>query len=251
METRDSLPTLEQLKIKLLGEGDRRIKEDDLMQKKQQAFQARTSQGKQLPTRNKKVRKDIECFNCGQSGHFKRDCKNKSKEETPKGQQQQPSRSFTVLAALDADDLNCSSCAANTSFSDLANKTTVEDVINIVPNFEESKQQSDECSENGILSEEYASAEEEDQEPQLVQEPLQSSSQQEDQKNSDIPEQKQLESVVIVRAGLEFFEAEKHITRLTHWKPKSLYYHKRSERQHGARRILIGRKQWPKSMKHW
>ncbi|KAL7725677.1 hypothetical protein ACLKA6_013293 [Drosophila palustris] len=84
--------------------------------------------------------------------------------------------------------------AANTNFSDLANKTTVEDVIKIVPNFEESKQQSDECSENGILSEEYASAEEEDQEPQLVQEPLQSSSQQEDQEHSDVPEQKQLES---------------------------------------------------------
>ncbi|KAL7725860.1 hypothetical protein ACLKA6_016411 [Drosophila palustris] len=73
--------------------------------------------------------------------------------------------------------------------------TTVEDVIKIVPNFKESKQQSDECSENGILSEEYASAEEEDQEPQLVQEPLQSSSQQEDQEHSDVPEQKQLESV--------------------------------------------------------
>ncbi|KAL7723621.1 hypothetical protein ACLKA6_012276 [Drosophila palustris] len=59
--------------------------------------------------------------------------------------------------------------------------TTVEDVIKIVPNLEESKQQSDECSGNDIFSEEYASAEEEDQEPQLVQEPLQSSSQQDDQ----------------------------------------------------------------------
>ncbi|KAL7725268.1 hypothetical protein ACLKA6_007772 [Drosophila palustris] len=69
------------------------------------------------------------------------------------------------------------------------------DFIKIVPNFEESKQQSDECSGNDILSEEYASAEEEDQEPQLVQEPLQSSSQQDDQEHSDVPEQKQLEPV--------------------------------------------------------
>ncbi|KAM8702076.1 hypothetical protein ACLKA7_001876 [Drosophila subpalustris] len=77
-------------------------------------------------------------------------------------------------------------------FNDSSRATSVEDVVKIVPNFEESKQQSDECSKNGILSEEYASAEEEDQEPQLVQEPLQSSSQQE---HSDVPEQKQLESV--------------------------------------------------------
>ncbi|KAL7735704.1 hypothetical protein ACLKA6_019961 [Drosophila palustris] len=103
-------------------------------------------------------------------------------------------RNFCYGAAQQNADVWHNS-AANTSFSDLANKTTVEDVIKIVPNFKESKQQSDECSENGILSEEYASAEEEDQEPQLVQEPLQSSSQQEDQEHSDVPEQKQLESV--------------------------------------------------------
>ncbi|KAL7723750.1 hypothetical protein ACLKA6_013116, partial [Drosophila palustris] len=81
----------------------------------------------------------------------------------------------------------------NISFVDSIIDTDEMDFKKIVPNFEESKQQSDECSGNDKLSEEYASAEEEDQEPQLVQEPLQSSSQQDDQEHSDVPEQKQLE----------------------------------------------------------
>ncbi|KAL7726305.1 hypothetical protein ACLKA6_010212 [Drosophila palustris] len=96
----------------------------------------------------------------------------------------------------EAKEASWSSIALNLEVSkkDALDKwKSLRNTYRIVPNFEESKQQSDECSGNDKLSEEYASAEEEDQEPQLVQEPLQSSSQQDDQEHSDVPEQKQLE----------------------------------------------------------
>lgn len=63
METRDNLPTLDVLKVKLLEEGERRSSEANAVSQEQLAFQAKSTGHKK-----QKDKSAIECFNCGKKG---------------------------------------------------------------------------------------------------------------------------------------------------------------------------------------
>ncbi|XP_036340122.1 uncharacterized protein LOC118749427 [Rhagoletis pomonella] len=74
IETRDSLPSLSTLKLKILEEGERRKRQNESSDEGgQQTFIAREHDKKQKKKFNGK------CFACGKKGHFANKCKEKQK----------------------------------------------------------------------------------------------------------------------------------------------------------------------------
>ena len=100
IESRDTLPTLAALRIKLLEESQRRNGKEEgaAVSMETQAFMARTY-GKKEKNNNGKEKK---CFNCGKLGHFAAKCKAPKKK--PKEQ-----ANFAVLAATEGLGLKRSS----------------------------------------------------------------------------------------------------------------------------------------------
>lgn len=111
METRDSLPSLQNLKIKILEEADRKV-QNESASTSQQAFMARSRHStkpgrgnKTINSRHGKQNKKLNgnCFTCGKFGHFAIDC------YTNKQGNKNATTSFAVLAATDACALSTSS----------------------------------------------------------------------------------------------------------------------------------------------
>lgn len=67
-ETLDKLPTLEQLKIKLLEEGERRGIERELIQDAQQAYPAHAPE----KTESLNWKAKVKCYNCAERENFKK-----------------------------------------------------------------------------------------------------------------------------------------------------------------------------------
>lgn len=106
METRDSLPSFQILKVKLLEEADR--KSQDCARENNgdsHAYVARgkNNSGEKSVKRNVK-KQNFKCFKCGKRGHYAANCytnTNKQVKEENKREQQ-----FSVLAAADVNVIN-------------------------------------------------------------------------------------------------------------------------------------------------
>ena len=124
METRDNLPTLNVLKLKLIEEDNRRTQQNENGEEAvvhQQAFVAWTYKGNNnnkgynnhaANSRNRKVNDNnnnngnghkFKCYNCGKRGHFAKNCKSATKNEEEKKEQH---RSFAMLAACNGNSFD-------------------------------------------------------------------------------------------------------------------------------------------------
>ncbi|GBP89831.1 Retrovirus-related Pol polyprotein from transposon TNT 1-94 [Eumeta japonica] len=107
METRDILPTIQNLKVKLLEEADRKLQKEG--ERQQIAFTAKqnskyerfkkSDNGKRNDHQSRK--KSTVCFICGKPGHFAASCYSRKKYERKENVQSQ----FTVLAAAESNAL--------------------------------------------------------------------------------------------------------------------------------------------------
>lgn len=101
METRDSLPKLNSLKLKLLEEGERRKNEKENVTN-QQAFgiSAKCERRNEKKPRNyNKPKLKGKCFSCGKAVHYAHKCDMKK-------QKQQQQQSFSILAVADTLEQN-------------------------------------------------------------------------------------------------------------------------------------------------
>jgi len=103
IETRDSLPSLSSLKIKLLEEGERRKVSDktaDGMEQKMYASRAEKGRDKY-----KKDMRNVECWNCGRHGHVSAKCNSKEKlarsekDNNKEKKREENKKSYSVFAA--------------------------------------------------------------------------------------------------------------------------------------------------------
>lgn len=107
METRDTLPLLDVLKVKLLAEGEGRNTEArDRAGNDQLAFQAK-AQSENIKSK-RRDQSNVECYNCGQRGQYKNQCKAQGKNALSK-EKECKNRSYTVVPASDVRELEASS----------------------------------------------------------------------------------------------------------------------------------------------
>ncbi|KAI8124587.1 Retrovirus-related Pol polyprotein from transposon TNT 1-94 [Lucilia cuprina] len=113
IETRDSLPSLDLLKIKLIEEGDRRIQHgdgDEAVVVSQQAFVARSKQHMKNKNNNNSNNnsngRKVKCYNCGKRGHLAKNCRGTKQNGDDTREQH---RSFAMLAAGNSNTFDKSS----------------------------------------------------------------------------------------------------------------------------------------------
>ena len=85
IETRDTLPSLNAVKQKLLEEGDRLKQKSNRYETTanvQQAFSMKVSQkNNRMKRRNKNTRMRGKCFNCGEYSHYANKCERSTKKQ--------------------------------------------------------------------------------------------------------------------------------------------------------------------------
>ena len=97
MESRDSLPSLATIRVKLLEESERRkFKGAEADGASEQAFMVRKDEKERQNNKRQKGSKNVQCFKCGKNGHFAAKCKEKKGKPT----------AFASLAASDTGTIS-------------------------------------------------------------------------------------------------------------------------------------------------
>lgn len=111
IETSDNLPSLSDLKIKLIEEGERQKQNSDSTSEVQQEFVSRTQKvdQKKNPHKNYKRNKNRKCYKCGKIGHLAAQCsentsETKKEKEKEKEMVNEKDKLYTFLASPQKND---------------------------------------------------------------------------------------------------------------------------------------------------